>query len=307
LRRHATFLLIALCLGFGATALSARSAQGAAAAPGETSVPIVVTGTKHRYARTVTELRRIARAPEGVYPRFETRVCPLALGLSPAFARAVEREVANVARRVGAPVAGGSCRPNLTLIVADDGAGAIRAVQRRMPNLFQTLSGAELEALKGELGPVWTWYEYDQKRRDGAPVEHASLLEGNPPKPLSPHAYINRNVEMSRLSMPVRLDIMLAFVVIDSRAAEGLSVRQLGDGTAMMGLSMVNARQIPALSRATTLQLFTDAAARGRIEGLTDFDLAYLSSLYSGEPGRAAEQQAGEMAARIQGAAPRDQ
>ena len=285
-------LLVGLCLAL--QALPAR------AQPPDPSAEIVVTGAKPNYARTVTDVSRITRSPEDVFARFETPVCPLALGLPFALARAVESEMAQAARKAGVRIAPAGCRPNLTLVVADDGVGAIRAIQHRMPNLFQTLSGAELSALKGSAGPAWTWYEYDQKRRDGGPVEHASLLGGSS----SPHAYINRNVSMSRLSETIRLDLMLAFVVVDSRAAQGLTVRQLADGAAMMGLSMVKAAQVPKLGHASALQLFTDPAARGRIAGLTDFDRAYLSTLYSGEPGVAAERRAADIAARVLGRLP---
>jgi hypothetical protein len=146
-------------------------------------------------------------------------------------------------------------------------------------------SGASPGPPSATKGPVWSWYDYDQKRRDGGPVEHITLLDGNPPRPLSPRAYIVRNVEMSRLTSPIRVDLMLAFVVVDSRSADGLTVRQLGDATAMMGLSMINYQAVSMLTQSSALQLLADRSSRGRIDGLTDFDRAYLSTLYSEEPG----------------------
>lgn len=260
---------------------------------------IVVTAQKRDYSRAVSDVRRITRSPEDVFAPFEQPICALALGMSPPLARKVERRIAEVASRVGLEVAGVGCRANLTLVVADDGRGVIRAMQRKMPNLLMSLTGAEIGLLKGTPGPVWSWYDYDQKRRDGGPVEHVALLDGNPPRPLSPHAYVAPNVNMSRLTSPIRLDMMLAIVVVDSRAAEALTVQQLGDAAAMMGLSMIDYKTVPQITHPSALQLLTDRTSRERIAGLTNFDRAYLSTLYSGASGLSAARLSARMAANI--------
>lgn len=289
----------------GLLAIAVPGAAGAPPAPtdwagtSEVSDDIVVTGRRRTYGQAVADVRRITKNPEGVFARFEQPVCPLALGMSASLARKVERRIGDVARAVGVGVAGAGCHANLTLIVADDGAGAIRAIQKKRPNLLMSVSGAELSQLKSAGGPVWSWYDYEPKRRDGGAVEHIALLDGNPPRPLSPRAYIVRNAEMSRLTAPIRLDMMLAFVVVDSRSAEGLTVQQLADAAAMMGLSMINYRALPQLANASALQLLGDRSSRARIDGLTDFDRAYLSALYSGEPGIAASRRSAQMAAHL--------
>jgi hypothetical protein len=247
----------------------------------------------------VADVRRITKSPEDVFARFEQPICALALGMSAPFARSVERRIGDIAREVGLKVAGAGCRANLTVVVADDGVGVVRAIQRKMPNLLMSLTGAELTRLKAAGGPVWSWYDYDQKRRDGGPVEHIALLDGNPPRPLSPHAYIARNVEMSRLTSPIRLDMMLAFVVVDRRSVDGLTVRQLADAAAMMGLSMINYQAVPQLAHPSALQLLAARSSRDRIDGLTDFDRAYLATLYSGEAGISAGRRSARIAAKF--------
>ena len=282
-------------------ALAAEPAPPRTAAPGASQAAddIVVTGRRKRYSEAVADVRRITRSPEEVFARFERPICPLALGIGPNLARAVERRILEVAEAAGLQAAEPGCRANLTVVVADDGAGAIRAIQKKMPNLLMSLSGAELHRLKSGKGPVWSWYDYDQKRRDGGSVEHISFLDGNPPRPVSPHAYIVRNAELSRLTAPIRLDLMLAFVVVDSRWVEGLTVQQLADASAMMGLSMIDYRAVPRLASASALQLVGERSSRARIDGLTDFDRAYLTALYAGEPGIPARRRAAQMAAGI--------
>ncbi|HEY0312960.1 MAG TPA: hypothetical protein VGC56_10750 [Allosphingosinicella sp.] len=109
---------------------------------------IVVTRQRERYSGASADVRSITRAPEDVVARFETPICPLALGLPPETARAIEARVRAVVRSLNLGAAPSGCRPNLTLVVADDGIGTIAALQKQRPNLFQTLSGAELRALK---------------------------------------------------------------------------------------------------------------------------------------------------------------
>ncbi|MBV9931752.1 MAG: hypothetical protein JO013_12515 [Alphaproteobacteria bacterium] len=306
-------MIISLIRGVALSGTLLFAGPGSAAAPPNPgapassstleSDPIVVTGQRERYARASNDVRSITRAPEDVLARFETPVCPIALGLPEPLARATEARIRTVAEQLNVAVAVTGCRPNLTVIVADDGIGAITALQKKMPNLFQTLTGAELRVLKTGSGPVWTWYEYDQRRRDGGPVEHITLLDGNPPRALSSHAYIASNVQLSRLSSPVRMDIMLAFVVIDSRAAEGLTAQQLADGAAVLGLSMIDYRRVPSLNHASALQLFADRSGRSRIDGMTRFDAAYLHALYSGESGLPASQRITVIAQEIVGTA----
>lgn len=284
-----------------AAPLGAGPAQDRTASPeaSQTADDIVVTGQRRRYSEAVADVRRITKSPEDVFARFEQPICPLALGVSATFARAIERRIAKVAEAVGVQAAGAGCRANLTLVVADDGAGAIQAIQKKRPNLLMSLTGAELHQLKSGKGPVWSWYDYDQKRRDGGSVEHISFLDGSPPRPVSPHAYIVRNAELSRLTAPIRLDMMLAFVVVDSRSVEGLTVRQLADSAAMMGLSMIRYQAVPQLAHVSVLQLFGDRSSRARIDGLTAFDRAYLSALYSGEAGIPARRRSAQMAAGV--------
>ncbi|HEY0312961.1 MAG TPA: hypothetical protein VGC56_10755 [Allosphingosinicella sp.] len=91
---------------------------------------------------------------------------------------------------------------------------------------------------------------------------------------------------------------MLAFVVIDTRAVRGLTVQQLADATAVLGLSMIDTRRAQSLSHASALQLLRDPASRGRITGLR-FDGTYLHALYSGDAGLTSGQRTALMAQEI--------
>lgn len=269
---------------------------------------IVVTGTRESLARAVADVRAITAVHRGHYARFEAPVCPYAAGLAGPYKAAVEARMRSVAREAGVRVAKAGCTPNLALIVADDGGALVAALQRKVPDLFATLSGAETNALARRRGPVWSWHAVTGRRRDGGPVEPMTMLSFSPQdpgRPVAPGAFIASNVDMSRLGDPVRMEIAFSCVVVGSAAAAGLTVRQLADAAALAGLSMIRADRLPALQHASALALLLGSPeARRRIEGLTAFDRAYLRALYSGEGGYGAEQQATRIAIAMRRATP---
>jgi hypothetical protein len=264
---------------------------------------IVVRGGRARYSDALADVRALATRRQDQLPRFEGEVCPLVLGLAPQFAGPVARRIGEVAARVGLRPGRSRCAPNLTVIVADHGGEVIAALQKRLPNLFGSMTARETDRLNRHSGPAWNWYALDPKRRDGGPVEKIRMISfgyKDPPRPVSPNAYIASNVFMSRLMLPVRLELASSFVVLDSGSIYGLTARQVGDLSAMLGLSMLDVRRLGSLRHSSVLQLLQDKDANAeRIRGLTDFDVAYLTGLYSGSPGQSSTQRSANMASRV--------
>jgi hypothetical protein len=67
----------------------------------------------------------------------------------------------------------------------------------------------------------------------------------------------------------------------------------------MLGLSMIDFGRVGSLHHSSVLQLLQDRDHGDRIRGLTEFDLAYLTGLYSGEPGQSSDRQFASIAARV--------
>jgi hypothetical protein len=246
---------------------------------------IVVTGKREKFVQDLRDVRGISVDHDRQMARFETDVCPLVLGLPRPFAAAVELRIREIAAQVGAHAAQGDCQPNLTVFIADDTHAFLSLLKSRQPMLFATTSKSELARLDRSSGPVLNWYSVDPKRRDGGPVEHISELsiDGGAPVPVSDHAYIATNVEMSRLSSSIRVDIMLAFIIIDRDAIDGLTLQQIGDFSAFMGLSMINYDHVTSLHRNSILRVIKDSSgADAGPQEITRFDLAYLQALYAG-------------------------
>lgn len=286
------------CQAGGMAAAQVKAAQSSSAEQTSDSSPddIIVTALRRKsYQRTLAEVRAITAAHHGQYARFESELCPKVLGVPEQLSPAIEERIRTVAHHVGVRVARQGCAPNFTIFVAGDGPKIIEALQRKFPNVFATMTGAEITRLKRHGGPVWNWYAIDPKRRDGGPVEHMSMVAfgpSDPGRPVSPGAYITSNVTMSRLSESVRLDLTQAFVVISSRVANGLTVKQLADASTLLGLSMIDVGRIGEVRRPTALELLLGGSdSRSEIDGVTAFDIAYLTALYSGDAGYSSDQQ----------------
>jgi hypothetical protein len=234
--------------------------------------------------------------------RFETEVCPRVVGLPQDYAGVVEARIRNVALAAGSRIAAGGCEPNLTVIVAENGAEALASLRKKRTLLFAAMTNSEILRLRRSRGPVWNWYSVDQKRSDGGSVEHVTMIsyDGAPPQPVSPHAYIASNVSMSRLTVPVRLDLTLSFIILDKRSLDGLTLAQVGDFSAMLGLSMINYERVGSLRQDSILRLFMEESPGGA-DAATAFDLAYLKGVYAGEAALSFDRRAARIAGILSG------
>lgn len=300
LRRISFVCFIAAAAGIGAPATAAQ-APPVMADPAASPEDIVITGDRGTAASPLDDVRAIIAEHDGQMARFETAICPLVRGLSGQHRQIIEQRIRDLALGVGLRVGQPGCAPNLALLIAADGAGTVAALKKRRPNLFAALGNAELNRLNRSAGPVWNWYAIDPKRRDGGPVEFMTQIAmgDGPPRSAGRNAYIASNVVMSRLSEPVRFDLALSFIVIDIHSIEGLTLGQIGDFAAMLGLSKIRYDNIDLLRRASILRVFADrAAGRRAASAATAFDLAHLRGLYAGEAGLSYDRQSARIAQR---------
>lgn len=264
------------------------------ATPPEDGRDIVVTGKRRSANETTNEIRALSNTREGQLARFETPICPALIGMRRSHGLIVEARVRQIAGRLKLRVDKAGCKPNLTIVMADDGAAFVNALRRKQPTFFDSMPLHDRMRLLASAGPSWTWQSTAPKRRDGGPVAASDI-------PGSRSPYIVPNAEMSRLSVPVRQDIDLAFVVIDRRKAVGLSLGQIADYAAMAGLAAIRTDRPVKLGRASILTMFDDVAASqpARPE-MTDFDIAYLTGLYSGQSGFSSDQKSAVMAQQVE-------
>ena len=96
-----------------------------------------------------------------------------------------------------------------------------------------------------------------------------------------------RVYESSTINPSVQQSIVASWVVLETDATFGKSLTQIADYAAMRGLAMVRPAE---LGTNTILELFEDGA-ESPPPALTEFDIAYLTSLYNAPARRWARSQ----------------
>jgi hypothetical protein len=259
---------LAAALGLAALALPALAQE---------EEPTIVV-TEDREAPSSREVNRQARditeTANNLYDRplarIEDRLCPGVMGLRTEAAELMIDRIRWNAERLDMWLADDAgCAPNLIIAFVDDGKAQIAELAERQPWLFQSLTIDERERLLSDDGPVRVWTTAQQRTRDGLPIARRESLD-NPP-------VVQMWMAHSKIYLTIREDITQVVVLFDKAGVRGKTVIQLADYATMRSF----ARTRPADSGAaldTILALFDPAQEPPA--GLTDFDQAYLRSLY---------------------------
>lgn len=297
MRRPAFFLTLFAAFA-PLTAAHADDTQSATDAPADT---IVVQGQKETFARNLRAVQRTIVTQDGQVPRFDAPICTYVAGLPPSYARVAKQEMDRVASEAGLELGKPGCAPNLTLLVADDGAEAVAVLRKARPALFEGIDKKGRLALEHNPGPAWVWRNSEIKRADGGPVRHIATFDfggGAPPIPTADGAYTVEHAEMSRLKSTFRVDLDSAFVVIETGATDGCTLAQLAGYAAMAGLAPVSLDPGNA-SQGSILSLFAAPSPELAPQGATEFDIGYLRGLYAGAPNLSGDRRMAQIARTI--------
>jgi hypothetical protein len=235
---------------------------------------IVVTGERPTHAEVSRQARDITDIGSDIrdrpLARIEDRLCPGVLGLKRAGAELMIDRIRWNGERLDMWMADDTaCDPNLIIAFVEDGKATIAELVDSQPWLFDTLSIAERRALLAEDGPVRVWTTALDRTRDGMPIARRDNLT-DPPVTQMWMAH-------SKLYLTIRQDITQVVVLFDRAGVRGKSIIQLADYATMRSF----ARTRPAEGDAaldTILALFDPEHEPP--QALTDFDQAYLRSVY---------------------------
>jgi len=251
----------------------AAAQEGAVPEPADGD-DIVVTGERpshrevSRQARDVTDIGSDIR--DRPLARIEDRLCPGVIGLKRYAAELMIDRIRWNAERLEMWMADDTaCDPNLIIAFVEDGQETIAELVDEQPWLFETLARHEREALVAEQGPVRVWTTAQTRTRDGMPIARRENLTDPP--------VVQMWMAHSKIYLTIREDITQVVVLFDREGVRGKSIIQLADYATMRGF----ARTRPAggdASLDTILALFDPAHEPP--PGLTDFDQAYLRSVY---------------------------
>jgi hypothetical protein len=268
-----TPLFFALAL-FGQTAQDPDS-QPSPEAPVTEVEEVTVRAQRVREAVN-SFLDEVTDPPRGRGPaRWSDSVCVGAVNLRRTSGQYVVDRVSEVALDLGLDIGEPGCSPNILVLATEDGPGLARALVSERPYAFRpgyagaSQSRASLQRFQSNERPVRWWHVSLPVDSDtGAP---AVSLPGYGPAMVS--------VQGSLLRTEIRNDLTRAFIIVDFVRAEGVSLEQLADYVAMVAFAQVDPEARTGAFD-TILNLFDDEAPPPR---MTDWDRAYLRSLYSAE------------------------
>jgi len=239
---------------------------------------IVVTGERATHREVSRQAREITDIGGGIrrHPlaRIEDRLCPGVLGLKQAGAELMVDRIRWNAEKLGLWLADDTnCSANLIIAFVEDGQAALAALVDERPYLFDTMTRPERLAMLAEEGPVRVWTTAETRTRDGMPIEqHESLFD--PP-------VVSMWMAHSKIYLTIREDITQVVVLFDREGVRGKSIIQLADYATMRGFARTRPTDGDA-ALDTILALFD--ANHEPPPSLTDFDQAYLRSLYEEIP-----------------------
>jgi hypothetical protein len=230
-----------------------------------------------------------AAARTGQLARWRDRVCPVALGLTPALDTFVSGRVRLLAARVGAPVQKlGRCRPNVEIVFVDRPQALMDAVARERGALLGFHYAAATRRLATVTRPIEARYLTSTQGGGGATVLDVASggLQGGAagtitgPVDLSNAGSMPGGCAGSRLTQCLRSVFTNVLIVVDAPAIEGRQIGPIADYIALLALSQPKSLDAcGALS--SILDLMADTCSGQSEPGAwTDSDIAYLTALY---------------------------
>lgn len=186
----------------------------------------------------------------GLLPGWNDPVCPQVMGVAQQKATYMLARITKIARTVGSPVGGPHCSPNLHIFVTSQPKELLRGLEHHQ---FADAFGRRalptiVDQFIATLRTVRIWN---------------NIGVGGPPTPFR-YAFIG------------------VWVVVDGTQLAGASDRQLADYIALAGLAEIRAGAHVG-SAPTILTLF-DGVPQPARRGLSDWDMAFLKTLYSASP-----------------------
>ncbi len=207
---------------------------------------------------------------------FFAAICPRVIGLPEAEGRIIEERIRENARTLGANRRNPSknCEPNVTVVFVPEGHGPPEAWMTEENDMLGHLLSFERYEVLDEQDPVRAWTFNQDRNADGAPLTNAygqrisgALDFSNPVR------------QLSRLRTNSTVEISEAAVMIELASAQGKTLKQLADYASMRSFGNTRSLAPDAVPAADTiLTLFRDEEPP---EGLTTFDRALISKLYS--------------------------
>jgi hypothetical protein len=274
---HPAMFLLATLVGPNAGAGPAPSDQTA----------IVVQGTREREKQISRFIKSLTPAPvRGQTARFESAVCPVAVGLPDRQNEYIAERMRQVAKAANIAVAKPDCQPNVILIVTNDKASFLKRLARQRPDYFPAdWSVFKLHEIQRDPAPATAWYLEGKKGSDGREI--TPDYEGY---------FTQKGPEgASRLIPAARHYFGASVVVVQADALAGLTTLQLADYAAMRAFVRTDPKQLRETAADSILKVIEAPMGTPVPLTLTAWDLGFLKAFYASGKNSYVEYQRAEM------------
>ncbi|HEX8191338.1 MAG TPA: hypothetical protein VF552_00415 [Allosphingosinicella sp.] len=272
--------MIAISLSAALLALGNPDArQQAEAPPGN---DIVVTGERGALGERIDAFVAAVTAEtgNGQVARWDRRLCLDVEGVSDAQKAFLAGAIAAEGRALGLEIeTGRRCEPSAFVIFSADPDALLARLGGERPYFFGGISLQAQRALRASAAPV-RWLSFAQLR--GAAGERPTGFSSDMGKGGVERTVPSLRTMPSRIDTPARMDLQTMVVLVDARRLAGVSNGSLAAYLSIVVLGNVRPDHLADRS-VSVLGLFGDRhpgeVATG---GLTQWDRAYLRSLYQG-------------------------
>ena len=280
------------------TAMSVAAPSTAQTSDHKTPQEVIVEGKRNHRDAAHRFVNEITVETEDQVAQFGEPVCPLTLGLSPTYNGVITERVLKDAKDTGVRVAKGRCEPNVIIMISDDGHQLLDRLHTDRGPMFEDIPLHDLHALLDEPGPVHAWQGVELLDNSGFPVGIRDPNGVHGPSPVA-EAPVAKGFMPSRLQQAFRRRIDTAFVVIDAKAIDGLTLMQVADYAAMRTLAITRNPKGASMAQDSILTLFDGASGSSKPASLSRSDAAYLHALYATSSATLASTQKSNMAQSI--------
>ncbi len=260
---------------------------------------------KQRVSKFVNQIAVQENGGEAGLARWQAPpACPLVSGLPQQEGEFILERVSEIARVAGVPIAGEQCRPNLYILVTPQPEDLLRGMEERNrkftfgwdPSTRTDTPASVVDEFIRTPRAVRTWYNTDGKDAWGKRLQYCSkssiTCDGYsgtpgipactpppPPDPTSVYLCGTATAGGTHLEFDTVWTFSRVFVIVDERRLQGVSRGQLADYVAMVGFSKL--KPGVQLGDADTILMLFDGASQAAPAGMTDWDRAFLKSLYA--------------------------
>jgi len=210
-------------------------------------------------------------------PRWKVPVCPRVIGLPQQEGEYVLGRISEIARTAGIALAGEQCRPNLYIVVSVDPAQLLQnTTEANQLLMFGSESPSVIDHFISTPRPVRVYYKTAEYSSLGLPLGDTHPVP--PPDAFHPRT-MQQNDTSSHLTTNSIFGVSTVIAIADQRRLKGVSRGQFADYLAMVSLADI--KPGANLGDAPTILRLFDGAPEAALDGMSQWDLAFLKSLYA--------------------------